>query len=98
MTLEEFADLLRTPLPGPPELSQEQLVKLRAARGKLEALLPSLPGQLPTAPEWMLKYSRDRGLLPGQGLAPQPGMPMPEVKVPPYYGPRGPSGYGPGVM
>jgi hypothetical protein len=98
MTLEELIALARTPLPGPPELTDEQVLKLRAARGKLEALLPSLPERLPVMPEWMRRYSAERGLIPPMPQPAQGAQPAMVPAVPPYYGPRGPSGYGPGAM
>lgn len=62
-----------TPLPMPPPLDVNGLMqKLRAAR----AALPNIPDipELPKAPEWMLQYSRDRGLMPEQRLpVPPPG-------------------------
>lgn len=52
-----------TPLPELPDLGPQ--VEALKARGRgLADLLPSLPAEMPTAPEWMQRYMVERGLLP----------------------------------
>src|SRR5258706_13583808 len=79
MTLEELADLLGTPLPGPYGASPEDIAGLssgvRSAAGRLGAMLPSVPRlSLPTASPAMQSYMLRRGLVPDEvraGLTPE---------------------------
>src|ERR1700704_539422 len=77
MSAEDLIRVLHTQLPGPPEMDRATLEgwmeRLRRMRGAMR-----IP-ELPQAPEWMLKYSRDRGVLPGQA----------GVAVPPAFDPAG---------
>ena len=82
MTFEEFIKLAHTPLPGPPMLTEEQMARLKASlvsmgRGAA-GFVPEM--SLPMMPEWMRRYSEERGLLPevdgpGRSLPRGPGTP-----------------------
>src|SRR5258708_1261991 len=87
MTLEELADLLRTPLPGPPRFTDAQMESVRSAGGRLAGLLPDMSAsRLPMAPEWMQRYALQRGLIPDEvrsGLTP-------ESRIQPRFAPGAP--------
>lgn len=71
MNLEQLLAYARTPLPGPPMFTAEQLAQLKAsalsAGQGLAGLLPYVPeGALPQMPEWMRRHIEERGLAPYQ--------------------------------
>jgi len=74
--LHRAYNIAMTPLPATAPWSDEQIARLRnmarsAGRG-LAGLLPSVPDQLPTMPDWMRRYAAERGLAPYE---PPPGNP-----------------------
>lgn len=77
MTLDDLIQFAHTPLPGPPMLTQEQLDRLKASVMSMghgiAGLVPDMA--LPMAPDWLLKYSAERGLLPDQVDGPGRGLP-----------------------
>lgn len=57
---KKIYDVLMTPLPPPKQLELDKLFEyLRSVE------TPSV-GELPTAPEWIQKYARERGIHPDQ--------------------------------
>ena|SRR5437660_597580 len=87
MTVEELLMALHAPLPGPPQLSDDQVARLKAWWARMTSAPPRMP-ELPTAPQWMLDYSRSRGLLPEQRMA-YLAPPAPVIQQPEQPGSQG---------
>lgn len=67
MTLEDVYKLAMTPLPPPPDLSPQLLKLIEYFKSSQP---PGTPMKLPTVPDWMQQYVKDRGLKPNDQAQP----------------------------